>query len=59
MTSIYFTLTINIANIKNTPPSIGLISHFETTGKNKMLMEHFTEHYIEQNKQEDTYKQIK
>ena len=37
VTCIYFTKTINIANIKNTQPFIGLISHFETTSKNKML----------------------
>ena len=35
MTCIYFTLTINTGNIKNTQPSIGLISHFETTSKIK------------------------
>ena len=60
VTCIYFTYTVNTTNIKNTQPSIGLISHFETISKLKCCEDgKFTEHYIEQNKQEDTCKQAK
>ena len=60
VTCIYFTYTVNTTDIKNTQPSIGLISHFETISKLKCCEDgKFTEHYIEQNKQEDTCKQAK
>ena len=60
VTCIYSTYTVNTTNIKNTQPSIGLISHFETISKLKCCEDgKFTEHYIDQNKQEDTCKQAK